>query len=97
MEQTEGVRQEQVVQFILDPTEQTPIEPFALKSQIDVGARSGCALGPRAEKHGLPDLWVISQLVLDPLHRLLAQSVLVHDSAPCSRVNRVANCGNCAQ
>ena len=56
VKQAEGVRQEQVIQFVLDPTEHTPIEPFAVERQVDVGAFFGRALGPRPEKRGFPDL-----------------------------------------
>jgi len=97
LEQAEGVGQEQVVQFILDPAEHTPIEPLAVKGQIDIGAGPCCALGARTEKDGTFDLGVMRLHLSDPLLRVTAQSVPVHDSVPRSWVNRFENCENCAQ
>jgi hypothetical protein len=81
MEQAEGVRQKQVIQFVLDPTKHTPIESFAVEREVDIGALLGRALGPRPEKHGPPDLGKMRQHILNPLHGLSAQSVRVHDPA----------------
>jgi len=65
VKQAEGVRQKQVSQFVLDPTKQTPIEPLAVEREVDVGALLGGALGPRPEKHSLPDLGKMRQHVLN--------------------------------